>query len=127
MIVYSHNGEDFNDTEVNDVIQTIVNHLDEDDWLIGATFSYHKATAVKFQPSDFVRVDSILEDMQCAADDEGGEYAEGFTYCDKDAEQELENLLSEWANKHLDCHFYRVTDSEEVFFTVDESMYEDYK
>lgn len=128
MIVYSANGEDFNDTEVNDVIQTIVSHLEsEDDWYVGAEFSYHKAEAVRFKPEDFVDVDDVLENMQCRADDEGGEYAEDFTYCDKEAQDELQSLLESWANKHLDCHFYRVRNSEEVSFIVDEDMYNDFK
>lgn len=128
MVVYSANGEDFNDTEVNDVIQTIVSYLEsEDDWHVGAEFSYHKAEAVCFKPEDFIDVDDVLENMQFRADDEGGEYAEDFTYCDKEARDELQSLLESWANKHLDCHFYRVRNSEEVSFIVDEDMYNDFK
>lgn len=124
-IVYSHNGEDYNDHEVNDVIMTLVNQLDENEFYIGAELSYHKAEAVRFKPSDFVRVDSILEDLQCQADDEGGEYAEGFTYCTQEAQDELDKLVSDWADKHLDCHFYRVTNSVEVPFTVTKELYEE--
>lgn len=124
-IVYSHNGEDYNDHEVNDVIMTLVNQLPENEFYIGAELSYHKAEAVRFKPSDFVRVDSILEDLQCQADDEGGEYAEGFTYCTQEAQDELDNLVSEWVDKHLDCHFYRVKNSVEVPFTVTKELYEE--
>lgn len=128
MVVYSANGEDFNDTEVNDVIQTIVSYLEsEDDWYVGAEFSYHKAEAVRFKPEDFIDVDDVLENMQCRADDEGGEYAEDFTYCDKKSQEELQSLLEAWANKHLTCNFYRVRNSEEVSFIVDEDMYNDFK
>lgn len=127
-IVYSSNGEDFNDTEVNDVIQTLVNHhMGEDEWFVGAKLSYHKAKAIKSIPSDFVLVDHILEDIQCQADDVGGEYAEMFTYCDKEAQEELNRIVGDWADKHLTCNFYRVINSEEVFFTVDQQMYEDFK
>lgn len=125
-IVYSHNGEDYNDHEVNDVIMTLVNQLHENEFHIGAELSYHKAEAVRFKPSDFVRVDSILEDLQCQADDEGGEYAEDFTYCTKEAQDELDKLVSEWADKYLDCHFYRVKNSEEVPFTVTKELYEEF-
>lgn len=124
-IVYSHNGEEYNDHTEQDVIMTLVNQLDHYEVYVGAELSYHKAEAVKFKPSDFVRVDSILEDLQCQADDEGGEYAEDFTYCSKEAQDELDKLVSDWADKHLDCHFYRVRNSVEVPFIVTKEMYEE--
>lgn len=127
MNVYSANGDDFNDTEVNDVIQTLVSHMEEDEWFVGAKLSYYKADAIKSIPSDFVLVDHILEDIQCQADDVGGEYADMFTYCDQEAQDELAKLVGDWANKHLDCNFYKVENVEEVFFTVDEEMYYDFK
>ena len=60
----------------------------------------------KYQPEhkDLLDIECLLENMQCQAEDIGGEYAEGYTdsvYYDKDKQSELFNVVLEWMNENL--------------------------
>ncbi len=76
---------------------------------------------VRNKPIDLINIRSILDDIQSEADDEGGEFAEGFTDVGKDAVSELEQLLVGWIEKHCTINFYRVVNVREYMLT-DEDM-----
>lgn len=61
----------------------------------------------KYQPAhkDMLDIECVLENMQCRAEDVGGEWAEDYTssvYYDKAKHSELFNLVLDWLNKNLD-------------------------
>lgn len=125
--VYSVDGETYNHDNLEDTIDDAITRCSSEIFEVGNELCYHKAIARDFIPSDFVNVESILDDMDCRASDEGGEWAEDFTYCSKEAKDELEKLVSDWANKHLECSFYGIRNNELMTFTITEEMYEEYK
>lgn len=122
--VYSSCGEVYNHETALEAIDDAILRCSAEDFKVGTELSYHKAIARDFIPSDFVNVDSILEDIDCRVSDEGGEWAEDFIYCSPEAKDELEQLVSDWANKHLTCSFYGIRNNEEISFLITEEMYE---
>lgn len=125
--VYSTDGETYNHDNPEDAIDDALTRCSSEDFKVGVELSYHKAIARDFVPSDFVDIDSIIDNMDCRATDEAGEWAEDFTYCSPEALDELEHLVSDWANRHLTCSFYGIREDEEITFTITEEMYEEYK
>ena len=125
--VYSVDGETYNHDNLEDLIDDAITRCNSEIFEVGNELYYHKAIARDFVPSDFVNVDSILDDMDCRASDEGGEWAEDFTYCSKEAKEELDKLVSAWANKNLTCSFYGIRNDERMTFTITEELFEEYK
>lgn len=61
----------------------------------------------KYQPEhkDLLDTECILENMQCQAEDIGGEFAEGYTdniYYSKEKQKELFDLVLNWMNENLE-------------------------
>jgi hypothetical protein len=65
--------------------------------------------AVKPEPSQLIDADDIVTMMGERADDLVGEHADGYPDVDKSAEQELNDLLAGWINKHARPTFWTVT------------------
>ena len=61
----------------------------------------------KYQPEhkDLLDVECILENLQCRAEDIGGDYAEDYTdsvYYDKDKQSDLFETVLAWLNENLE-------------------------
>ena len=61
----------------------------------------------KYQPlhRNLLDIECVIENMQCRAEDIGGEYAEDFTndiWYDEKKKDTLFNLVLNWMNKNLD-------------------------
>ena len=69
----------------------------------------------------FVSADSVIEDIQCQAYDECGEYAEDFlSNISKEAKAELEKMIAAWVEKHDKPTFWLVENVKERLVTEDE-------
>lgn len=126
-LVYSYNEEDFSYDTAEEAIESLINSYWSDDLEVGSEVSIYVGTAVKQVPSHFFgqcAVASLLEDAQYRAEDECGEFAEYFTECSKEAQEELETLIDSWADRHLKCGFYTVRDIREIQVTLTEEHFE---
>lgn len=124
-IVYSTDDENFNIDSECEALQIAIDESYLTEIEVGDKVTYYKAVAREFEPSDFVtdhRINSFIEDMNCAACDEAGEYAEDFGYCDPAAKEELRTMIAQWADKHLTCSFWGVEKSEEIEVVVTQEM-----
>ena len=116
MKVYSTNDEDFNYTEVSDLLN------DFPDLGVGDTI--FEAEAKKPSPLDLVNVDDIyfivLESIIDRAYDIGGEYSEGWCYDlkhNKELKKKLEQSLKRWAKNLPEINFYSVGKSSKYILT----------
>jgi hypothetical protein len=65
--------------------------------------------------------DFILDQAGDSAYDFGSEWAEDFGRdVTKEAKQELETFLAEWANKHLRVDFYQIEDVQQYVLTKED-------
>lgn len=89
-----------------------------DDINIGDVVYY----AEKKPPSayDLCDADLVLEQIQCSADDIGGEYAEDFSDVSQEAKDELGNILAAWVTKHCNINFWTVKNIKEYIVTADD-------
>lgn len=115
---YSWDGKNYNNGTFNsaqealdDAIKESVEHqVDEG---INPD-SVYIAEAMTYQNSSFYPdAEIITEHMACNADDQGGEHADDYPDFDKDAENELTQMLHEildkWCDKHdISPSFYQV-------------------
>lgn len=69
-----------------------------------------RAKPIYPKPTDFIDVSGVMEDMEQRAYDECGDFAEGFVDESEEAREELEDLLSYWANRHCVVNFYLTED-----------------
>ena len=110
--ITSVNGEMYNSSEYNSKEEAIANFKnefgeEETKGYVG-TISSHVA-------SEFVCVDSIIENIRDQADCNCGEWAEDWLMSVTDEQkQDLEALITGWFDKHgLQPTFYTVEDGEE--------------
>jgi len=123
-IIYSKDNENFNTDCVGDIIVDIINESFEE-LKVGDTITYYEAVARDFIPSDFItdhRIDNFIDDLNCAACDEAGEYAEDFGYCNPEDREELKALIGVWADKYLSCSFWGVDKSKQIDVVVTQEM-----
>lgn len=123
-IVYSTDNENFNIDCEGEAIDTLISESFEP-LTVGQSLFYYVADAREFVPSDFVtdyRVEDLIENMNCSACDEAGEYAEDFGYCTKEDREELKGLIGAWADKHLTCSFWGVDNVREVELVITQEM-----
>lgn len=80
----------------------------------------------KYQPlhRDLLDIECVIENMQCRAEDIGGEYAEEYTnniWYDEKKKDALFNLVLNWMNKNLDQPTFYTTGKllEEIEVTED--------
>lgn len=65
-------------------------------------------------------VETLLENMNCAAGDDAGEAAEDFAmYVPQEAQARLRKLIEDWCDEELECSFYCVDSVEEIVVELD--------
>lgn len=79
-----------------------------------------EADKKEWKHSDFIDLESILQDMQAAAMDKCGEIAEEYLNDVKTTDaEELEKYLAEWFNKNAGLDFYGVENAEKIMVVVE--------
>ena len=116
--VYSDNEEVFID-EIEDLV---------DEMAVGETKTMWRGTRSIRRCSDFLDVGDLLDLMSTRADDECGEFADGYLIsvddeCSVELERQIKELLDRWADKHnIQPHWFTVKGSEPFLVTrLDES------
>lgn len=112
MKVYSANDEDFNYTEISDLLN------DFPDFEVGDTI--FEAEAKKPSLLNLVGVDDIYDLILDRAYDIGGEYSENWGYDlkhNKELKKKLEQALNRWAKNLPEMNFYSVGKSTEYVLT----------
>ena len=112
MKVYSTNDEDFNYTEISDLLN------DFPDLVVGDTI--YEAEANKPSLLNLVGVDDIYDLILDRAYDIGGEYSENWGYDlkhNKELKKKLEQSLKRWAKNLPEMNFYSVGESTKYVLT----------
>lgn len=115
--VWSTNEEEFRGKDFGDVLD----ELERDgDLEVGRAIYYGTRVnkdAAYFMPD----TDHILDQAEESAYDFAGEWADDFGRdVPKEARQELEKFLAEWANKHLRVNFYQLEDVKPYTLTAED-------
>lgn len=124
--VYSKD-EDFNRCydDLDDVFEDVAQDCESDaEFENIEEFHLYKGVKNKFEFSDFVDVDDIIERMQlCAFDNGAGDFAEDYLEdVTTEMKEELKQLLISWAKTHnLKPNFYLIEDEKK--FTVSRADY----
>lgn len=124
---YSFDGEDFSYDSIAEAINAQFAHCGVDDLSPGEQITLYVGTASKKPPAYYFgecAVDNLLEDVQCRADDDAGDFAEFFTYCEPQGREELKQLINDWANKHLKVDFYSVRNAKEITVVLTQEHFE---
>lgn len=99
---YSTNGEDFNYTDVGEVLDA----MDNDGNLVeGAVYYEHDSEVVRF--THYLNAARLLEYAEEQLCDEVGEAGEDAFLVGVDATEQLDSLLSAWVAKHLKGQYWR--------------------
>lgn len=129
--VYSHDEETFNDESELEAAISLLNRLPHEEFdklSLGDKLTVYRGIRVPKTASGFVNdwhVTHLIDDLQETAYDECGEYAEYFgSDISKEAKQELQTFIEQWADKHMDVSFYGVTDIEDIEVEVTKEMLE---
>lgn len=113
---YSRNGEEFNHTELSDLLEEMAGDGDLNE---GA--EYWEAEARHMEAADFFDAETVIENAAERAYEEGGDYAEDFGDVSKEAVAELDALLTAWANKHCSVNFYTVHAPKKMAVTAEQA------
>lgn len=112
---YSLNGEDYNYTDLGEALTTLgddsVNGLQVD-------MTYYAGDSRKRAPSFYFSMDSLLENMGEAANDEAGEYADDFPDMSKEKQAELQSIISNWLDRNVEVSFFTVKNPTTVKVTA---------
>lgn len=111
-LCYSTDGEGFRYDDLSEVLSALD---DEGNLIEGATF--HEGEAISKPASYYFSIDALLENMAAAADDEGGEHADGFPDLDASKIAELEAHIKAWLNANVTVNFWTVRNTREVAVT----------
>ena len=102
-IVYSVDEENFIFDDINEALD----RLDCDGYLEeGATL--YEGDAIQRTPSEYFRLDSMLEDMGERASDEAGEWADTFPDLSHAKRAELQTLIANWIDANVDVNFWSI-------------------
>lgn len=126
-LVYSFDGEDFSYDCIDEAIDARFACWGCESFNPGDDIIISVGKAVRKVPSDFFgeyAVLNLLEQAQCQAEDECGDWAEDLTHCSKEAQEELETLIDSWANRNLKCNFYTVQDIKELKVTLEHKHFD---
>ena len=111
--VYSRDGERYGSYE--DMMYELTEYYD-----IGEEVEVWEADKKEWKHSDFIDVESILQDMQAVAMDKCGEIAEEYLNDVKITDsEELKKYLSEWINKNAKLNFYGVENAKKIMVIVE--------
>ena len=106
---WSSNGDDFHSD-----LSTVIDQLEVGDTIYEGVMTTPCA-------KQWVNADSVIEDIQCQANDECGEYAEDYlANISEEAKQELFDLIVAWANTHEKPHFWFVENVRERTLTTED-------
>lgn len=118
--VYSENGEDYGCGDYQSAVEQCI----DENTKVGDTITIFKAEAIQYSHADFVRAESIIEDMQNCAWDTAGEFAE--TYLEelkKEDFKELDKLIIDWLSTKSDNpRFYTTKNDQPIQVEVTEDM-----
>lgn len=115
MKVYSANNEDFNYTEISDLLN------DFPDFEVGDMI--YEAEAKKPSLLNLVNANDIYDLILDRAYDIGGEYSEDWGYDlmhNKELKKKLEQSLKRWAKNLPEMNFYSVGKSSEYVLTEED-------
>lgn len=98
---YSTDFEEFNYTEAGDALDALAN-----DGLLVEGAIYFECDCEQVALTRYLRADRILEYAADQIYDDVGEASEDAFSASKEAEQELDALLSTWAAKHLTGQYW---------------------
>ena len=115
--VYSTNDEEYSHTEPDEALQELA---DQDRLVEGAV--YYECDSAPVELASYLHIDSLLDDAEARAYDELGECAEDAFSISKEAAEELDAAIKEWAKKHLsDRRFWKcVGKSREIRVTAED-------
>jgi hypothetical protein len=99
---YSINNEDFNYTDASEALQALA-----DDGRLVEGGIYYECDCEEVPLTRYLRASRILDIAGDDIFDEVGESAEDAFMVGAAAEQELNNLLANWAKKHLNGAYWR--------------------
>lgn len=125
-IWYSHDGEHFTTDCEEEIIRECIDRAISWDhtFKAGDRLKYSKGVRYNPKPSDFCKdiAWDILSQIEVSADDEMGEWADGVTICSKEARHELNELVENWADKHLSVDCFTVKQIVDVEFVATQEM-----
>jgi len=111
---WSTNNEDFNYSSLEDLIDSNSGEL-----AVGQTV--YVGDGRKPKVSEFCDADDVIGIIQNKGYDIGGDYAEGLIdSISAEAEQELNELLKNWMEKHVAINFYTVHNVREYVLTSED-------
>lgn len=84
----------------------------------------YEGDAVRRTPSHYFRMDHLLDNMSERANDEGGEWADGFPSLTKEKHDELDALIKGWLDANLTVGFYTVENVKRIEIT--QAMIDEY-
>lgn len=82
---------------------------------------YYEADRTDIVAEDYIHVNDILEEIDNQIYDDVGEvYDCDFYNVSKEAKGELKQLITDWANKHVNLKYYIVGKSKELIATEED-------
>lgn len=121
-IVFSVDGESFNHHSLQVAFESAVNSKFHS-LSPGDTITLSYGMVVEKVPSNYVdsnTVDNILDGMECAACDDVGEVADGFSYMSDDARERLMVMIKKFVDIEMSAGFYGVEYIRECHLPVTE-------
>ena len=104
MKCYSLDDEEFNYTDIDSLFHDMES---EGNLVIG--HEYYEAECVHVSHEDYIDGYSILEQIdELIYDDTGECYNNDFASVSKEAKQELENLILEWAKRNVTLNYWKI-------------------
>lgn len=81
----------------------------------------YEGVSITPKVTNWISADSVIEDIQCSAGDDCGEYAEDFlNHITNEAKIELQNIIAAWVEKHDKPTFYLVGQVSERLVTEED-------
>lgn len=114
-IVYSTNGEDFDYHSVGEVFDKL-----EARGELRERITYFSAEAFIPKPSDFFRAKFLLDDIEERAYDNCGEWPNFTSQLTTAQREELQQLVSDWLDKHMTVNFWTVKDIKPLNVTAED-------
>lgn len=113
-IVWSHDNETFNCTDLGELLDQMV--CDEE-LQAGRVVYYGEPVEPR---RIWVDADSVIEDIENRAYDDGGEHTEDFPNVSPEAKAELDAFLKEWQETHCKPTWWAVRNVKEYTLTTED-------
>lgn len=102
--VYSLDAENFDLTSLDELFDDL-----ESDGLLNVGQVYYSADSETFNPSKYINVDNILENLdELIYDDLGGRYNYDLSCASVETKKELEALMKDWMEKHIKMNYWAI-------------------